>query len=83
MKPLGENILVRPDKPPKQTASGIFIKESWESRPPIGLVEEIGPNVTEVKKGQRVVFMRYGSIATPDEDLRLIRQSHVLATIND
>lgn len=82
MQPLADNILIRPDEPKTQTDSGIFIKEDWETRPPIGTLEEVGPDVTQVSKGDRVVFMRYGSVKTPDDKLRLINESHILAKIN-
>jgi co-chaperonin GroES (HSP10) len=82
MQPLADNILIRPDEPKTKTDSGIFIKEDWETREPIGTVESIGDDVTDVKAGDRVVFMRYGSVQTPDKDLRLVKQSHIMAKIN-
>lgn len=82
MQPLRDSILIRPDEPRTKTASGILIKEDWETKSPTGTVEEIGDEVTQVKKDDRVVFMRYGSVKTPDDKLRLIQESHILAKIN-
>lgn len=83
MTPLRDNLLIRPEQPKTKTDSGIYLKEDWEQRPPIGTIESIGDTVTDVKVGDKVVFMRYGSVKTPDDKLRLIKESHVLAKISN
>jgi co-chaperonin GroES (HSP10) len=82
MSPLRDNLLIRPDAVKDRTTSGLYIKEDWETRPPIGTVEAVGPSVTDVVVGERVVFMRYGSVQTADKDLRLVKESHIMAKLD-
>lgn len=82
LEPLRDSVVIRPDEAPNKTASGLHIAQNWDNKPPTGTVEAIGDEVTTVKEGDRVVFMRYGSIQTQDKDLRLIKADHILARIN-
>lgn len=77
-KPLGDIVVVQVDTPKTETASGIVIKEDWRTLPPTGVVLAVGPEVTRVHLGERVVFERYSAV-TLEEGLRLCKQSHILA----
>jgi chaperonin GroES len=79
MKPLSDFVLINPDKPKDQTKSGIMIAEDWKTLPPTGKVIAVGPLVKEVKKGDRVVFMRYAVIDAQD-GLKVAREGHIIAT---
>lgn len=83
MRLLGKRILIEADEPVKQSASGILIQEDWETRPPYGTVLAVGPDVTEVKKGDRVVFERFGSIMMPEKNQRLCLEEHMLAVLDE
>ena len=85
MKLFRDLVLIKPEEPKQQTASGIYIKEDWKTLPPIGEVIDIGPEVKEIKKGDRVIFERYGSIVTEIDDVkcRLCQESQVFGVIKD
>lgn len=85
IKPLGENILVQPQKSEKKTDSGIFLPEtSSEARPSMGEVIAIGESdKIKVKVGQTVVYARYGGseIKLSGEEYLIVKNEDVLAVL--
>lgn len=82
MKPTRNIVLVQADQPAKQTASGILLDEDWKTLPPIGTVKAIGPEVTTVKVGDRVIFERYAAVILEGDD-RLCQESHILGILDE
>lgn len=82
VKPTKDIILIKPDKPKDRTDSGLYIKEDWKTLPPIGEVLAIGPDVSTVKVGDKVVYERYGAVKF-DRDTSLCKESHIIARITD
>lgn len=76
--PLRDVVLIKTDKPKAQTATGLYIQEDWKTLPPTGTVIATGPDVQNVKPGDRVLFGRYGTVILED-DLRLCQESHIHA----
>ena len=79
MKPTTNKVLVKADRVEESTKSGILIKEDWRTAPPTGVVLAVGPDVTTVKKGDKVLFERFGSVIL-DDDERMCLESQILAT---
>jgi chaperonin GroES len=86
MKPLSNKVLVEVQAPATQTASGLFIQEQWKTLQPIATIVAVGPEVTEVKPGQRIIFERYGAVKVDlpgdDRDLRLTTDKGILAVLD-
>jgi co-chaperonin GroES (HSP10) len=82
IKPKRDIVLIKVEKPPEKTASGFFLQEEWKTLPPIGVVEAVGPQVTDVQVGDKVIFERYASIIL-ENDYRLCKESHLIGTIHD
>lgn len=82
LSPTKDIVLIKADKAKDKTESGILLKQDWKALPPFGTVEAVGPLVTAVKPGQRVLFERYGSVILED-DYRLCKESHILAIVID
>lgn len=81
IKPLGENVLIQPEKNEKKTATGIYLPESAnEERKQQGKVMAVGASKDmTVKRGQRVIFKRYGS----SEDIRVDGDDYILVNYKD
>lgn len=83
--PLGENILIKIEKPSKKTESGIILPDdASKERPQEGVVVEIGTSKEiKVKKGQRVIFRRFSGneIKIAQEDYLIIRNEDLLAIV--
>ena len=62
VKPLGENVLIAPEKPEKKTEAGIFLPDTASGeRSQMGKVVAVGESdKIKVKKGQKVIFKLYG-----------------------
>ena len=85
VRPLGENILIRPEKAEKKTDGGIFLPESAsEERPSQGRVVATGDSEKiKVKKGQTVIYTRYGGteVKIDGEDHLIVGVKDVLAVV--
>ncbi len=83
--PLGENILVAPEKADKRTSAGIYLPETAsEERPQQGKVIAIGGSEKiKVKKGQTVIYNRYGGteVKIDGEDFLIVSVKDVLAVV--
>lgn len=83
MKPTSNKILIEADKPKTKTDGGLYIPEQdWKTLPPTGTVMAIGPDVTTVKVGDRVLFERYGAITVKDES-KLCLEQHIMAILDE
>ncbi len=96
IKPLGNNVLIEPlseeDRGAK-TKSGIYIPDTIDKeKPDQGIIISIGPGIRDdngkiipmsVKKGQKVVFSKFGpdEIKVGNKKYYIISESHILAVI--
>lgn len=76
VQPLGENVLIRLESKEKKTASGLYLPENAAGeRGQRGTVVAVGSGKDiEVKKGDTVIFKRYGT----SEELKIDNVEHVL-----
>lgn len=85
VKPLGDNILIQPEKAGKKTDSGIFLPESAsKERPEQGKVVEIGESADiKVKKNQKVIFRPYSGteIKIGGGEYLIVKNEDVLAVV--
>ncbi len=95
IKPLSDNVLIEPEKEEEKTKGGILLPDTAEKgRPEKGKVVAVGPGKTnsagklipmEVKKGDTVLFTKYGptEIKSVDEDKKYLiaKQDDILAVI--
>lgn len=85
VKPLGENVLVQPEKPERKTATGIVLPESASAeRPQGGKVIAVGESdKVKVKPGQSVIYTRYGGteIKIEGEEYLIVANKDILAVV--
>lgn len=90
--PLSDRVLIRPLEAQKKTKGGIIIPDNAKEKPQEGEILEVGPGKLSedgklvpmnVKKGDKVLYGKYSGteIKVEDEELLLIRESDILATI--
>jgi chaperonin GroES len=86
VKPLGENVLLLPERPEERTSAGIYLPDTArEERPQQGKVLAIGDSdKIKVKVGDRVIFNRYGGteIKVDLTDCLLVTNKDVLAVVD-
>jgi chaperonin GroES len=85
VKPLGENVLVKPEKREKKTKTGLYLPETAsEERPQEGKVIAIGESKDiKVKKNQIVIFRQFSGteVKIDSEDYLIIKNEDILAVV--
>ncbi len=90
LKPLSDRIVLKVIEEDEKTPGGIVLPDTAKEKPTVGEVIAVGPGRTldngqrvapEVKKGDKVVFSRYGGteVKINGEEYLIIRESDILA----
>jgi chaperonin GroES len=93
IKPLFDNVLVKPLEAEEVTASGIILPDTAKEKPQIGIVMAVGTgHVTPegktlpmvVKVGQKVMYKKWGGneVKVGTEEWILVEQKDILAIVN-
>ncbi len=93
IKPLFDNVLIKPLEAEAKTASGIILPDSVKEKPQIGLIMAVGegkigpkgekhPVVVEV--GQKVMYKKWGGseVKVEGEEWTMVGQEDILAVLN-
>ena len=82
LKPLKDRVVAIVEKPLEKTKSGILLGEAKE-KPAYAVVESVGPDVSSVKKGDKIVYKEYSTtnIKIDDTDYIILKEEDVLATM--
>lgn len=91
ISPLAGYVLVEPAEAQAQTASGIYIASENQEKPQYGTVVAVGPDAVEdgatvvcpVKKGQTVVFKKWGGtdFKVADTEYQFLKFEDLLAVV--
>lgn len=93
LKPLGDRVIIKQDEAETTTASGLFIAGDAKEKPQTGTVLAVGPGKMDkdgknlpmpVKKGDRVVYSKYGGneVLDGDEEVLIVRADDIYAVIS-
>ena len=94
IKPLSDHILIEPISQEEKTKSGILLPDTVEKdRPEQGKVIAVGPGkrlssgkrvTIEVKKGDKVLFTKYGpsEIKVGDKEYLIAKEEDILAILD-
>ncbi len=95
LKPLADNVVIKPKKREEKTEGGILLPDSaGESKPERGRVVAVGPGKRnedgdrvkiELEKGDEVIFTKYGpnEIKMNDEEYLIAKEEDVLAIVEN
>jgi chaperonin GroES len=92
IKPLFDNVLIKPLEAETKTASGIILPDSAKEKPQIGTVMAVGTgHVTPdgktlpmvVKVGQNVMYKKWGGneVKVGTEEWMIVEQKDILAVV--
>ena len=84
IKPLGKRVVVKPWKEEEKTEGGIYLPETAsKEKPQRGEVIAVGPDFKELKKGDKVIFAKYGGteIKIDNDECLVLGEDDVLAII--
>lgn len=82
MKPLKDRVVAVVEKPLEKTKSGILLGEAKE-KPAYAVVESVGPDVKDVKRGDKIIYKEYSAteIKMDEKDYIILKEEDVLATL--
>ena len=85
LKPMADNILLKQTEAEETTASGIILASTTKEKPAIYEVVSAGPEVKEIKAGDKVVVGNYtgSDIKLDGVDYKFVKLEDVLATVTD
>ena len=92
MRPLFDNILIKPLEQEEKTPSGIVLPDTAKEKPQVWKVMAIGPGgITDsgkrirvvVKVGQKVIYKKWGGneVKVNGEEWLIVEQKDILAVI--
>ncbi len=94
IKPLGDNVILKPAKKEEKTASGIVLPDTVDKeRPEQGEVVAVGPgklnsegkrSPMSVKEGDAVLFKKYSpdEIKVDNQDVLVVSESDIIAILS-
>lgn len=83
IQPLGDRVVLQQVAAEETTKSGIILPESAKEKPAEGKVMAIGKDVSEVQKGDTVLYGQYGptEIKIDGEEYMVVKEEDILAVI--
>ncbi len=90
LQPLADRLVVKAIEREAMTKTGIYLPDTAKEKPQEGKVVEVGPGrlsdegkriAMDIKKGDIVIYSKYGGteIKIDDEELIILRESDILA----
>lgn len=93
IKPLFNNVLVKPLEADEKTAGGIYLPDTAKEKPTIGLVMAVGEGELTphgvikpmiVKMGDKVVYKKWGGneVKVGNEEWTIVEEKDILAIVS-
>ena len=94
IKPLADKVVIEPVECEEKSAGGIILPDTAKTKPQEGVVIAVGPGKVlddgsrsemSVKKGDRVIYAKYGGteVKIDDKKLLILKESDVLAIVGN
>lgn len=82
LKPLKDRVVAKKEQPQDKTASGILLGEA-KKEPAYAVVESVGPEVKEIKVGDKIITKDYSAteVKIDNTDYIIIKEEDILATL--
>lgn len=82
LKPLKNHVVAKIEKPLEKTESGILLGTAKE-KPSYAVVESVGPDVANIKKGDKIIYKEFSTteVKIDDTDYIILKEEDVLATL--
>lgn len=83
VKPLGDRVVAVREKAQEKTASGLYLPDSSQEKPVVATVQAVGPDTTQVKVGDRIVYKEYSTteLKINDKEYLILKEEDILATV--
>lgn len=83
IKPLADRVVAVREEAKTQTASGFYLPDTAKEKPVLAEVKAVGPEVKEVKVGDKIVYKEYSTteLKIDGVDYLIVKEEDVLATV--
>jgi chaperonin GroES len=83
LQPLADYVVTVADAAETKTSSGLYLPDNATEKPKTAKVVAIGPNVKQVKVGDRIVYKGYSTtdIKVNKEEYILVKEEDILAVV--
>ena len=61
LKPLADRVVAVREQKESKTASGLYLPDGAKEKPAYAVVQAVGPEVKDIKKGDRIEFNEYST----------------------
>lgn len=81
--PLADRVVAQREVANTQTASGLYLPDNAKEKPVFATVVAIGPDVTQLKKGDKIVYKEYSTteLKINGTEYLIVKEEDVLATV--
>ena len=85
IKPLADRVVAVKEEAQNKTASGLYLPDNAKEKPVVAKVEAVGPDVKNVKKGDKIVYKEYDASTTElkidGAEYLIVKEEDILATL--
>ena len=83
LKPLKDRVIAFKEQPKEKTASGLLLPSDSKEKPAYAVVESVGPDVKEIKKGDKIIYKEYSgtNVKINDNEYLILDEKDILATM--
>lgn len=83
LKPLKDRVVAFKEQPKEKTASGLLLPSDSKEKPAYAVVESVGPDVKEIKKGDKIVYKEYSgtNLKIEGKDYLVLEEKDILAIL--
>lgn len=81
MRLLRDYIEIKVEQPENKTKSGFKLQEIAKTYQPVGEIVGVGPEVTDLQKGDKVLFLRFAALDSNDKDVKICREKHIIKVL--
>ena len=83
LHPLSDRVVAKKAEPAEKTASGILLAGNQNEKPAYAIVVSVGPDVKNVKAGDKIIFKEYSTtdVKFESQEYLIVREEDILAII--
>lgn len=83
IKPLADRLVAVKEEAKNKTAAGLYLPDNAKEKTVVAVVEAVGPDVKNLKKGDRIVYKEYTNteLKVDGKEFMIIKEEDVLATL--
>lgn len=83
IQPLADRIVAEPLEASEKTESGFYLPQDAKEKPQLAKVKEVGKDVKEVKKGDTIVYPKFGTteVKIDNDEYMILKEEDVLGVV--